>query len=124
MNNREFNKLFEGYSDNDTIKISELRELLVVPDERSPRTTKFLDSKIREFEDYDHSQKSLRQKWAMIKNITVGRFGPDITFRGILENEFFPEGWKKTRQAGSKTHNLLLQTYKDHGVEDVYMYKK
>lgn len=123
MNKREFDKLFEGYSDTDTIQISRLREMLVVPDEKDPRTTKFLNSKIKYYE-FDQSQKSVRQRWAMIKNIVFKKFGPDVTFRGILENEFFPEGWKKERQAGAKTYNLLLQTYKDNGVEDIYMYKK
>ena len=123
MNEKEFNRIFGQHSETDTISIKELRDILITPAETDPRVTEFLDTKIINYE-FPKTTKQLIQLGAMIKTRIRSTFGVDVTFREILEKRYFPDEMRKERQVGAGILRLLMDTYRENGVTDIYKYYK
>ena len=123
MYKQEFERLFGAYDDMDTLTILELRDILVVPEEPNPEVEKFLDSRILEY-NFPDDTKQHRQISAMIKNKLLCRFSHEVTFRELLETEYFPKGMRLEPQVGIGCIRLLGDIYRSNGVLDVWKYKK
>lgn len=119
----EFERLFQDYMEDDVISIKDLKKVLVAPKESRPEIFKFLDSRIIDYK-FDNSTKSLRQRSAMVINHLTHRFGRGVTFREILEDGYFPEEMLREGQIGLGCIEVLMNTYRSNGVEDVYKYQK
>lgn len=123
MKKEEFERLFGAYDDMDTLTILELRDILVVPEEPNPEVEKFLNSRVLEY-NFPYDTKQHRQISAMIMNKLLYRFGHEVTFRELLETEYFPRGMRLEPQVGIGCIRLLGDIYRDNGVLDVWKYKK
>lgn len=123
MYKQEFERLFGAYDDMDTLTILELRDILVVPEEPNPEVEKFLDSRVLEY-NFPDDTKQHRQISAMIKNKLLCRFSHEVTFRELLETEYFPKGMRLEPQVGIGCIRLLGDIYRSNGVLDVWKYKK
>ena len=119
----EFERLFQDYTEDDVISIKDLKKVLVAPKESRPEIFKFLDSRIIDYK-FDNSTKSLRQRSAMVINHLTHKFGRGVTFREILEDGYFPEKMLGEGQIGLGCIEVLMNTYRLNGVEDVYKYQK
>lgn len=124
MTEERFNKVFGHLKETDVLSVRELRYMLIVPEE-DPRVNEFLDTKVINY-DFPSRTVQEQQMGSRVKNkiCRSPEDGLTITFRDLIESGFFPDKMRTCYGVGKESLRLLMDTYRENGVYDIYKYRK